>query len=121
VIAMSRTSKKLIKKLSLLMDTTDDLCDVLTRYRTATAQLITLIESGGKMDESMSTLSSPINRRRELTETLDAFEAARHQARLAVFSLALDQGTSISGMARTLGVSRQLASRLAAEAKSGAR
>jgi hypothetical protein len=115
---MSRMSKKLVRKLSILMDTTDDLCDVLARYKIATADVITLIESGGKMDESLGTLSSPIKRRRELTETLDAFEAARHQARLAIFSLALDQGTSISGMARTLGVSRQLASRLAAEAKS---
>ncbi len=116
---MSRVSKKLIKKLSLLMVTTEDLCDVLTRYRTATGDLITLIESGGKMDESLSSVSSPIKRRRELTETLDAFEAARHQARLAMFCLALDQGTSISAMARTLGISRQLASRLAAEAKAG--
>ena len=63
---MSRVSKKLTRKLSMLMDTTDDLCDVLTRYRSATADLITLIEGGGTMDESLGSFSSPIKRRREI-------------------------------------------------------
>jgi len=56
-------------------------------------------------------------RRSEVTDALGEFEAARHQVRLAMFALAKEQGSSFSDLARALGISRQLASRLAAEAQ----
>ena len=45
-----------------------------------------------------------------------AFEVARHRARVAIFALAIEQGTNLSEMGRALGISRQLSSRLGAEA-----
>jgi hypothetical protein len=47
-----------------------------------------------------------------MTAALKDFEAARHRVRLAMFSLAKEQGSSFSDMARALGISRQLGSRL---------
>jgi hypothetical protein len=51
-----------------------------------------------------------------VTDAVDALEAARHRVRLAMFSLAASQETSASELGRQLGVSRQLAARLAQEA-----
>jgi hypothetical protein len=53
--------------------------------------------------------------RRQVTEAIQEFEAARHQLRLALFSLGKEEGASISEVGRVLGISRQLASRLAGE------
>lgn len=54
--------------------------------------------------------------RRQVTESIEEFEAARHQLRLALFALGKEEGASISEVGRVLGISRQLASRIAAEA-----
>lgn len=53
--------------------------------------------------------------RRQVTEAIQEFEAARHQLRLALFSLGKEEGASISEVGRVLGISRELASRLAGE------
>jgi len=55
--------------------------------------------------------------RRQVTEAIEEFEAARHQLRLALFALGKEEGASISEVGRVLGISRQLASRLAAESE----
>jgi hypothetical protein len=54
--------------------------------------------------------------RRQVTEGIQEFEAARHQLRLMLMIVARGEGASISDVGRVLGISRQLASRLAAEA-----
>ena len=54
--------------------------------------------------------------RQELNEALEDFESLRHQVRVTFLTLAQEQGTSISEAGRMLGISRQLASRVAAEA-----
>ncbi len=55
--------------------------------------------------------------RRQVTGAIADFEEARHRMRVALFDLALEQGSSASEIGRTLDISRQLASRLAQEAK----
>ena len=64
---------------------------------------------------TLEMLQGP-QRRREVTEALEEFETARHRVRLSMFGVAEEQDASISEVARALGISRQLASRLAAEA-----
>jgi len=54
--------------------------------------------------------------RRQVTEAVEQFEAARHQLRIALFALGMEEGASISEIGRVLGISRQLASRIANEA-----
>jgi hypothetical protein len=53
--------------------------------------------------------------RRQVTESIDQFEASRHQLRLALFALGMAEGASIAEIGRVLGISRQLASRIAGE------
>lgn len=52
-----------------------------------------------------------------MTSAIEEFEAARHTVRLGLIAVAQEEGSNLSDVARTLGVSRQLTSRLALEAK----
>jgi len=54
--------------------------------------------------------------RSALTEAIKRFEQTRHRARLVLVSMSLDEGMSIAEIARSWGVSRQLASRWVHEA-----
>ncbi len=54
--------------------------------------------------------------RSALTGAMKAFESTRHQARLALVAMSVEEGTSIADIARSWGVSRQLASRWVQEA-----
>lgn len=53
---------------------------------------------------------------RELSQALDAFHVARRHFRVELLRLGLDQGHTVSDLARALGVSRQFATRLLEDA-----
>ena len=55
--------------------------------------------------------------RRTTNDLLAEYEAARHRMRTALLLPFLDEGKSIGDFGRVLGVSRQLASRLARDAR----
>jgi hypothetical protein len=114
---VSKRSKNLIRQIDTLTVAVESLEDVLGRYKRAVAGLATHVEEGESVLESFDGLDGAMQRHRELTETLEEFGAARHQVRLALFALAMAQGASMSELGRRLGISRQLASRLAAEAE----
>jgi len=113
---MSRKSKQLARDMSALIERSGDLRSVLLRYERGSVEVTGRVERGDTLADALEAAKGPI-RRREVTEALDKFEAARHQVRLSMFSLASEQGTSMSELGRRLGISRQLASRLAAEAE----
>jgi len=52
-----------------------------------------------------------------MNDLLEEFQHARHKMRIAFMLPSIDDGMSISEIARTLGVSRQLAQRLVHEAR----
>ena len=54
--------------------------------------------------------------RAAMTDAIKGFETSRHRARLALVAMSLDDGMSIAEIARSWGVSRQLASRWVHEA-----
>lgn len=54
--------------------------------------------------------------RSALTDAMKGFEMTRHHARLVLVAMSVDEGCSIADIARTWGVSRQLASRWVQEA-----
>jgi hypothetical protein len=56
--------------------------------------------------------------RSALTDAIKGFEMTRHHARLVLVAMSLDEGCTIAEVARTWGVSRQLASRWVQEAAS---
>ena len=54
--------------------------------------------------------------RSAVTESIREFETVRHRTRLVLVAMSLDEGMSIAEIARSWGVSRQLASRWVREA-----
>ena len=114
--AMSRASKRVVRDMATLVDVTDELIEVLQRYKKGSAQVAARVERGELLADALGAAGGPI-RRVEVTNAMERFEAARHQIRLAMFALGSEQGTSASELGRQLAFSRQLASRLATEAK----
>lgn len=112
---MSTKSKRLTRQVAALGDANDHLRAVLLRHKKALALNVKRIESG-EWTGAATRAGAPVIRS-ELTDAMDDFEKARHEVRLAFFTLGAEQGKSKSEMGRALGVSRQLASRLAAESE----
>jgi len=102
--------------MATLIDVTDDLCEVLQRYKEGSAEVAARVERGEVLADALKAAGGPI-RRVEVTDAIERFESARRQIRLAMFALADEQGTSASELGRQLAFSRQLASRLASLAK----
>ena len=113
---MPSKSKQLVHSFSELNEVAERLRAVLLRYNKASDQVATLVADGAHLVPALQSLGGPV-RRSEVTDALDEFEAARHRVRLAMFALAKEQGARVSDVARALGISRQLASRLAAESE----
>jgi phage terminase large subunit-like protein len=103
-----------VRTASELVDATETLRRVLHHYEAVIADLIARVERGGEMVEAIVGVNAATVRT-EVTKAMEAFEAARHRVRVAMVAAALDQGASASEVARALGFSRQLASRLVAE------
>jgi hypothetical protein len=113
---MPSKAKQLVQRFSELHEATEHLRAVLLRYDKASDKLAILVADGADLATALENLAGPV-RRSQVTDAVDEFEAARHRVRLAMFALAKEQGSSLSEMGRALGISRQLASRLAAESE----
>jgi hypothetical protein len=111
---MPSKATELLRRFSELSEATASLREVLLRYDKVSAKVAARVGDGGHLVTVLQSLGGPV-RRSEVTEALQEFEAARHRVRLAMVALAKEQGSSLSDVARALGISRQLASRLAAE------
>jgi hypothetical protein len=55
-----------------------------------------------------------------MNDALNAVELVRHEMRLKIFQIGLDEGMTIGDLGRAFGFSRQLASRIAKEARAAA-
>ena len=113
---MSRKRNQLEKSLGAIVDAVDELRAVLLHYKKANITLIDMVARGEPVIASLEHVDAP-SLRPQLTDALDAFAGSRHEARLALLAVALEDGSSISEVGRALSISRQLASRLAAERK----
>jgi hypothetical protein len=112
---MSRRTNKLLRDVEVLVDATEHLRDVMRVFARVNTSLAKRIGQGDDLVSTLEHLQGS-QRRREVTDALEEFESARHRVRLSMFTVAEEQEASISEVARALGISRQLASRLAAEA-----
>jgi len=115
MFGVPKKSKRLQRNISELVDCSADLRQLLQCYETDLTKVAASFEDGVPALVATNSADVPLARR-QVTEGIEKFEATRHQLRLELFSLALDEGASISAVGRALGISRQLASRLAAEA-----
>lgn len=118
---MSKQGDRLVSDLSELVETSEELRQTLSRYKRASQLLAARIDRGESVLDAFDTMTGPMRRHRELTDVMDEFEAVRHRVRLSLVALAEAEGTSMSDVARRLGISRQLASRLAGEARAEGR
>lgn len=114
---MVKLGDQLVSDISELIDMSEELRQTLSRYKRANRQLATRVERGESVLDAFDAMGGPMRRHRELTEVMDQFETVRHRVRLSLFALAESQGASKSDVARRLGISRQLASRLAGQAR----
>lgn len=112
----TRRGKAFVRKMARLVDATDEVCEVLERYRRSSLELARRVDRGDKLEDIYPVIEGPA-RPREVTEVLAKFEAARHQVRLAMFELGAEQGLSASEVGRQLGMSRQRASALVRSAR----
>jgi len=114
--AVPSKSQQLVRRFSELIEAAEDVHTVLRSYIKANVSVATLVDQGAHLVTALEDFDGPV-RRGKVTDALKEFEAARHRVRVAMFALAKEQGSSASDLARALGISRQLASRLAAEAE----
>jgi len=105
----------LIDSIEVLVERSVLLRDTLRRYERAMTKIAEHLEAGEPGVAAARGTGIP-NQRRQVTEAIEEFEAARHQLRLALFVVGGEEGASIAEIGRVLGISRQLASRLASEA-----
>lgn len=113
---MTEKSRQLAQALSRLDHCNRELRSVMQRFEKTTTRLARRVEGGALVVEAVRDVTGSI-RLKELGEAEKAFELARHRARVAIFALAIEQGTNLSEIGRAIGISRQLASRLGAEAE----
>jgi len=106
--------QRLADKMQALIEVTEEVRQTLLAYEMVSAEVVALVRDGHTLASALEALQGPI-RRRTVTEAMASFEAARHEVRLAMFALGRENGTSMSELGRQLGISRQLAARLARE------
>lgn len=106
-------------ELAALVDANRGLAAALERYSAASTRLAGLVHGERPLVDALDDVGGSVVRDDVNTAT-ERQTAARHRVRLAMCRLALAQGTSLSRLARSLGISRQLVSRLAGEMSGGA-
>ena len=111
--------KQALRQIEFLRQRIEELGTVLSDLDESIVVLGKGIERGAPIIEALEkvggTLTVPA-----MLETFEEFHAARQDLRVALLAIARIEGTTASEVARTLGISRQLASRLAAETEKGA-
>jgi len=112
---MSRRRDRLVHQIAVLVECSGLLRQQLLHYERTMTKIAKGLEAGTPGMVAARGTGIPTQRRR-VTEAIQEFEAARHELRLALFALGKEEGASISEVGRVLGISRQLASRLADEA-----
>jgi hypothetical protein len=116
---VANTAVALMREIRELRKSNTALRNALVRHQEALEQTANQLKSGGVTAESVLAGGAP-EMRSELTEALDNFETQRHRVRVALFGYLKDEGgTSAAEIGRSLGISRQLASKLAQEADEG--
>jgi len=118
-MARKKAARELVEASSDLIESTDDLRAVLLRFkrRIADLQAVAQGEGGVSLVEAVEDARGDVMRA-QVTDALEVFETARHRVRVAMIRLAIEQGSNASAVGRSIGISRQLAYRLASEVKS---
>lgn len=114
--ATSSMRQRLVDSIAALIGSAELLREQLVSYERAMTKIAKHLENG-KPAIAAAKGTGIATPRRGVTEAIEEFEAARHRLRLALFEVGKEEGATISEVGRVLGISRQLASRLAAESQ----
>jgi hypothetical protein len=112
----AKERRQALRRIEFLRRRIETLDEVLHDVDEAVVLLGEGIERGSPIIEALEDVGGTLT----ITAMLEAFElfhAARQELRVALLVIARQEGTTASELSRTLGISRQLASRLAAEAE----
>jgi hypothetical protein len=103
--------------LEVLMTAVDELEECLRTSRATYRRALDQLASGAEVAVALDTAGAATTRQ-SLTDSIEEFEQHRHVSRLALVAAGLEEGTTINGLSRVWGISRQLASRYAKEIRS---
>lgn len=105
-----------LKALDAVLESPREAREALRQTETAYRRFRRRIEKGSSIAEAFAGLGVP-ERRREITDRLNALEQTRLQARQAIIVQGVAGGLSLGQLARLWDVSRQLVARMAKEKK----
>lgn len=108
------STNNLIRLSRDLVEVIEQLREALLDYKEGCEELLSAGdgEPADTTVESLSLLKFGEKRAR-VAQAMEDFESARRLARVALIAVAQEEGSNLSDVARVLGVSRQLTSRLA--------
>jgi hypothetical protein len=109
---MDDRGKQYLRSADGVVTCIDELLGSLRRFKKAVSSQARRIEAGMPAVDALESVNATTIRQ-ELVDAFDNFETLRHQMRVALIALALEEEASLSDVARALGVSRQLVSRIA--------
>lgn len=112
---MTSTTREAIQAVEEFAQVVSRLRQSLRQVEPAARRLKAGLEDGTSAAELLETTRTA-EIRRQLTDTLVELSLIRHRMRLELVALCLSEGASIAEIGRLLGISRQLAQRLAHEA-----
>jgi hypothetical protein len=113
---MDRQTRQAVDTLTRCFETSEEVRASLRRMESAYRKAIKQIEQGADFKSTLfSAHATGVSG--DVTLALIRLEGERHRCRVAGIAVALDHGMSIGAIARAWGVSRQLASRYAKEAR----
>jgi len=115
---MSTAIELAIRDIRLFISAGEKLTSGIAENNAAMLEDVLQLSNGMTMTESMNSRNSAA-RSRHMTALLDEFEEVRRRTRLSVTVAALAEGMTLKQLGSAFGVSPQLASRIARDARSG--
>jgi len=115
---MTQGEHRLNRETRQLIEVIDQLRSALLTYKRACEGMLRAAAGPGQpASDTIETMErlKVRERRQAVTEAMDEFEAARYRVRVGLIEAAQNEGRNLSDVARALGVSRQLVSRLGKE------
>ena len=111
-----KNRRQLEEAINDLIWSSAELRRVLVHHERANRSLAKLMSQGVPAIEALERIGAA-GSRPEVSEAIERFENARHVGRVKILVVAVEEGSSLSAVAKALGFSRQLASRIASEVR----
>jgi hypothetical protein len=115
-MTVDRDRERVLASVDEFVETCAQFRKTLSSVTNSNRRVRSLVETGRPAREILAAIPTSAIRK-TMTQQIEELEAARHNVRLAVFILGLNEGLSIGELGRSMGFSRQLASTYAKEAR----